>query len=446
MQKKRFDLLYICVCLVLCAVLWLGMLLAGPAQAKANEVLTTKPVLRSDAGWNTRYLSDLADYVADRFFLRQELVTAHNRLLTALGGGEAADVIAGRDGWLYYAATLDDYTGAGALSDAELAAAARNLALMQEYCDARGIRFLFVPTPNKNSLYDAAMPSYGVKAQEHSAERLLRLLDAQGVANLDLFAAFRAQGETLYFAHDSHWNARGAALAADAINAALGRESDYFSGDFSGETAHSGDLFEMRYPAGHDGETDRVYGGALSYERAGSDTRPDSITINTTSQSDGTLLMFRDSFGNALYPYLADSFGAARFSRATAYNLTLTEKLGAKYVVVELVERNLRYLLRFTPVMPAPERTPAEAGPAVGTVALTCPEATPAISGCTLWRGTLPASEAGAQVCIRCGERAFAAFTGGDGTFSCYIPDGLTPDLAVAGSGEELHAYQTINP
>ena len=446
MQTKRFDLLFVCVCLALCAVLWLGMLIAGPAQARANEVLTAKPVLRSAEGWNARYLSDLADYVADRFFLRQTLVTAHNRLLTALGGGEAAGVIAGRDGWLYYAATLDDYTGADALSDAELAAAARNLSLMQEYCDARGVRFLFVPAPNKNSLYDAAMPSYGVKAGEHSAERLLRLLDAQGVANLDLFAAFRAQGETLYFAHDSHWNARGAALAADAINAALGRESAYFSGDFSGETAHSGDLFEMRYPAGHDGETDRVYGGALTYERAGSDTRPDSITINTTSSRDGALLMFRDSFGNSLYPYLADSFGAARFSRATAYNLTLTERLGAKVVVVELVERNLRYLLRFTPVMPAPERVPADPGTAAGTVALTCPEATPTLQGWTLWRGMLPPSEAGAGVCIRCGERVFEAFTGGDGTFSCYIPDGLTPDFALAGSGTETHAYQTINP
>ena len=120
MQTKRYDLFFVCVCLALCAVLWLGMLIAGPAQARANEVLTAKPVLRSAEGWNARYLSDLADYVADRFFLRQTLVTAHNRLLTALGGGEAAGVIAGRDGWLYYAATLDDYTGADALRAAEL--------------------------------------------------------------------------------------------------------------------------------------------------------------------------------------------------------------------------------------------------------------------------------------------------------------------------------------
>ena len=446
MKQERSDLLFLLVCLVLAAALSLGMLFFGPAEAKANELLTSRPVLHGDQGWNGHYLTELSDYVSDRFFLRQELVTAHNRLLAALGGGEAADVIAGRDGWLYYAATLDDYTGAGALSEAELSAAAQNLALMREYCESRGAAFLFVPAPNKNSLYDTAMPSYGVKAAEHAAQRLLRLASDAGVPCADLFTAFKARGETLYFAHDSHWNAKGAALAADEINAALGRQSAYFSADFSARTPHSGDLYEMRYPAGRDPETDFVYGGGLEFAREGSDTRPDSITINTSSDGDGTLLMFRDSFGNALYPYLADSFAAARFSRATSYNLNLADKLGADAVVVELVERNLRYLLRFTPVMPAPARDLNVPEAVSGTVALTCPEAVPALDGHILWRGTLPADAPADAVCLCCGSRAFAAFLGGDGSFSCYLPAELTPDRVAAARGASLSAYQTVNP
>ena len=445
MKDKRSDLLFLVICLALCAALTLGMLFAGPSPARANEVLTSAPALRGAEGWNLRFLSDISDYLADRFWLRQELVTAHNRLLAALGGGEAADVIAGRDGWLYYAQTLDDYTGAAAMRDAELDAAARNLALMQEYCEARGVAFLFVPTPNKNSLYDAAMPDYGVKAAEHDARRLLRRLDAEGVANTDLFAAFAAQSETLYFAHDSHWNAKGAALAADEINRALGRQSGYFSGDFSETVPHTGDLFEMRYPAARDGETDYVYGEALRYEREGSDTRPDSITINTHGEGDGTLLMFRDSFGNALYPYLADSFAAARFSRATAYNLTLAEKLGADCVVVELVERNLRWLLRFTPVMPAPERTLTGPETAAGTVALTVSE-TGAPEGYALWRGTLPDEHTGAPVYLRSGGRAYEAFCGEDGAFSCYIPADFAPEAAAVRAGDQLLIFDAIIP
>ena len=66
--------------------------------------------------------------------------------------------------------------------------------------------------------------------------------------------------------------------------------------------------------------------------------------------------MFRDSFGNNLYPYLADSFGAALFSRSMPYRLDLAAQREADYVAAELVERNLRYLIQNIPVMPAPGR------------------------------------------------------------------------------------------
>ena len=444
MKKEPFSLIFMILCFAVCVTASLGMLLFGPAQPRANERLAAAPKLRSEEGLNLHILSDISSYVSDRFFPRQELITARNALRAELGGPAEADVIAGRGGWLYYAQTLDDYTGVGAMTPAELGSAARNLALMQEYCDARDIAFLFVPVPNKNSLYDAAMPTVGAKAEEHSAQRLLRMLEGSGVRSLDLFPLFCAQSEPLYFAHDSHWNAKGAALAADAINAALGRSSAYFSAAFTGETPHTGDLFEMRYPAGRDPETDPVYPEPLRYERAGTDTRPDSITINTTGSGTGSLLMFRDSFGNSLYPYLADSFAAARFSRATAYNLSQTEQLGSDCVVVELVERNLRYLLEFCPVMPAPARVLPLPAPGPETVTLSVPEGQPALEGFVFYRGALPEGFAGAPVYLICGDTAYEAFTGGDGAFRAYLPEGQTPTLVAAYDEQTLTVFRTI--
>ena len=66
--------------------------------------------------------------------------------------------------------------------------------------------------------------------------------------------------------------------------------------------------------------------------------------------------MFRDSFGNTLYPFLADSFGQATFSRSMPYRLTMLEDTGADTVLIELVERNLDYLCTRAPVFPAPVR------------------------------------------------------------------------------------------
>ena len=39
---------------------------------------------------------------------------------------------------------------------------------------------------------------------------------------------------------DSHWNGKGAALAADAVNKAVGRSSGYFDGPFTREEVHKG--------------------------------------------------------------------------------------------------------------------------------------------------------------------------------------------------------------
>ena len=240
-MKKWPEIIFALLCLILCASLSLGMLVFGPAEAAANERLASKPKLIQKEKWNPDYLTDLAKYVGDRFFLRQELITGRSRASALLGSSTVKDVVLGKKGWLYYAPTLGDYCGTDSLRDGELAAVVNNLALMQEYCESLGCRFLFVSAPNKNTLYPDFMPGYRA-AVTHDIHRLIPLLEAAGVPYADLYSAFAQQPETLYFAHDSHWNSRGAALAADVINAAFGRGSDYFSRPFDGEEAHRGDL------------------------------------------------------------------------------------------------------------------------------------------------------------------------------------------------------------
>ena len=58
----------------------------------------------------------------------------------------------------------------------------------------------------------------------------------------------------------------------------------------------------------------------------------------------------------ALYPYLAESFHDARFSRSATYDLIRIESEETDSVVIEIVERNLDYLIENMPVYPAPTR------------------------------------------------------------------------------------------
>lgn len=420
MSKKVLSWIFTAAVVLMSVTLTVGILFAGPSEAGANEVLSKAPQLKDkDGKLNDYVLNDTAKWVNDHFFGRQELISAHNKTVsTAFGVSAADDVILGSNGWLYYAPTLSDYTGVDALSRQEIWMAARNLALMQEYCESQDREFAFMIAPNKNSLYSDNMPNYGVCNPSANAKLLADELDAAGVNDIDLFAAFGTQEEVLYFAHDSHWNSKGAALGADCINAAFGVESHYFGGDFSKTEIHQGDLYEMLYPAFADTENNPVYGGSLEFTFASKATKPDSITLLTESSKDGSLLCYRDSFGNLLFPYLADSYGTCRFSRSVSYDLTQE----GENVLIELVERNISYLYTNLPVMPAPRREIPALPEPDGAIQLEC-KSVKSPEGMFKVTGTLPVvPEEDSAVYVLCGGVAYEAFRLADNTFGAYVP------------------------
>lgn len=439
MKNKFTSILFTALFLALCLSLSLGTLVFGPAGAAANERLTEFPAIQTKEGINWDFLGDLQKYVNDRFFLRQQLITLDHRISNLLGVSGEATVIAGRDGWLFFTQTLEDYTGTDPMSGRELFSAASNVALMEEYCRKTGREFTFVIAPNKNSLYPQFMPDYGAKAETHDAQRFHGLLDQMGVKYVDLFAAFGAEPEPLYFAHDSHWNSKGAALGADLINRSFGVESNYFGGDFSDEVPHEGDLYAMVYPGAVDPETDPVYGGALNYTFTSKSAKADALTLTTESGREGKLLCYRDSFGILLFPYLADSYGEAKFSRAVSYDLTGDEA----YVVIELVERNLRYLIQNVPVMPSPVRKleiPAESR---GTVTVTRAEQARAGSGCVQLTGQLTEKpDPDSCVYAVCGGIVYEAFCLEKDGFAVNVPEGAKPEAVLYYIGGVLQMFE----
>ncbi len=430
-MKNSISWVFTVVVMAMCLTLSMGTLLFGPSEAGANEQLSQKPELNDkDGNWNPDFLSDTATWFSDHFFLRQELISAHNGLSAKLLHTSGSDgVILGKDGWLFYADTMADYTGSDPMTDWELYAAANNLALIAEYAEKTGRDFLFVCAPNKNAIYSQYMPRVEAAAQQ-DIYRLFALLDKMDVPYVDLHTAFIEAQEQIYFQHDSHWNSRGAALAADMINEAFGMESNYAADSFSNEKPHSGDLYEMLYPAFFDPETDAVYGGELDFTYTSGATKPDSITLLTLGKGQKDLLAYRDSFGNLLYPYLADSYGEARFSRSPVYDLTLE----ADKVLIELVQRNLRYLITYLPVIKSPARDiviPAEAS---GSILLQYENRKSPEGHCCI-SGRLEA-EVDSKVYVVCDGIAYEALLHKDG-FAVYVPEGVAPEAVVYSVGGE---------
>ena len=446
---KKAKLIFISIFIVLCLIPSVGMLMFGEAQPAANEVLAGRPSVTTRSGeLNLSFLSDVSDYIADRFAFRQELATAWAGVNAKLLGTSVEEqVILGSDGWLYFSDTLPDYTGQG-MSDTELRYLANDLALMQEYIESQGKHFIFTVAPNKNSIYSEHMPEYiENRRSESNAARVGAYLDAAGVNYLDLFDILGNE-ENLYYKTDTHWNSRGAALAADGLLNMLDRGGDYSTASFAVSEEHRGDLYEMLYPAGRATETATVYGGEFSYVCESDPNGGNAITIKTSCDGgSGGLMCWRDSFGIALYPYLAQSFVAATFSRSADYNLTLADS--ADTVIIELVERNLSNILSREPTFPAPVRE-LSATANVGTIAVDYDEAKSGVmSGYVRVSGKLGADmlDSGGHVYIAAGDTAYEAYvcvsSGSDSLrFFAWIPAGNAAHQVITTLNSEYTAYQ----
>lgn len=339
MPMKRLSQIFITLFLVLCLTPFVGLLLGFESAGGANEILSPPP------RFGLTVLNECADFVADRFALRQQMISLWSFVNEKLLHTSAEEqVILGSDGFLYFSETLDDYTGVS-LTDAELEQIALRLAALQQTLEAEGKAFVFTIAPNKNSLYPEHMPaSYPSRHENSNAVRLQPYLAQHGVNYVNLFMSLsEAQ---LYYRTDTHWTPRGAARGADAILAALGRESSYSSHDFAQSGLHKGDLYEMLYPSFSGREAETVDLTGLSYTALTETNKGNAITIRTESeQGSGKLLCWRDSFGIALYPYLADAFETATFSRAADYDLKSFSDTDYDTVILEIVERNLPRLL-----------------------------------------------------------------------------------------------------
>ena len=349
MKKQQLSVIFIGVFLLLCLLPSLGMLLFGPSPLLANESAVRTPAFRTrDGSFNRDVLSETTDYIGSRFALRPYLVSARSFLYEKLLHTSAEpQVILGRGGELYFSSTLDDYCGRS-LSDQQLQAAALRLKEIQDCVEEQGAVFLFTVAPNKNSLIPERMPGrYPAEHDNSNYARLLPLLREQGVHYADLHTALSG-GPSLYYRTDSHWTAEGAALAADVLLSALDRDSSFRDGPFTEEGRHIGDLYQMLYPAGSGREAELIYAPGFRHETASDPRGGNAITIethNSGSSAQGRLYCRRDSFGIALYPYLAESFTEAVFSRSADYSPEAFSDLDCDTVIFELVERSLPLLV-----------------------------------------------------------------------------------------------------
>lgn len=356
-MKKIANVFYIVICLSLCAIPFVGMTVAPTHTSTENREMAQLPQWLEDGQWNQEYFQELGEYFNDHFAFRSQLVMADSLVQSKLFGVSNMDtVIVGEEGWLYYSSTLNDYLGTNGMSQRAIFNAANNLSLMKRSVELKGSKFLLTIAPNKNSLYGENMPYYneGKVSSEKNIEKLEQEIQNMQIPYADLYEVFSEQHEILYLKKDSHWNEKGAVLAYNTILDELEHEHEtYETVDNIRTKTEYGDLNKMMYPLSFEPEWNYSYDKEEKYTYVTDTQSVEDPWIETMNEEGtGNMLMFRDSFGNTLLPYMANAFSKAYFSKSVPYKLEeYMDEYSPDYVVVEKAERNIVDFAKEPPVM-----------------------------------------------------------------------------------------------
>lgn len=358
-MKKYIKIFYVILCVAICAFPVFSMPWFAQNETSEKRELAKPPkILNEDSKINLNFFDDASHYLSDRFSFKSELVTLNNLIKAEIFMDSTDDVVVGTQDWLYFSKTLDDYCGKNQLSDTELLHIKKSLGLINEYSNSIGADFAFAIVPNKNTMYDEYMPYYYIKSENNGNFEKLSALVSDEEYYTDLYTPLKESKKQLYHKRDSHWNNLGAYVGFKAFMSTLNDvDIRYDSINKTVEKSFEGDLDAMIFPTLGILDEQVVFDYDFSYEYTSNFKTEEDIRITAECDTGiGSLLMYRDSFTNALLPFMAEHYEKSMFSRAMPYDLTLSEKTECDDIVIEIVERNLPLLLQGAPKMPAPQR------------------------------------------------------------------------------------------
>lgn len=303
-------------------------------------------------------------------------------LLYPLGiSTDPAQVIIGRDGWLY----LGDYHG-GSLSDDRRVATKSDIFIGHKigaatkawdaYLAERGVKiFRIMVGPNKGSIYPEHMPVWARPVSPNPTDALFSGTGEDLFIDLrvPLLAAKKTHSEALYFKTDTHWNDLGAGVAFQAFAKQVGKAvpelkwpSEKTYEYTKTVTKDGGDLTNfLRLTANLSDEKPSINSENISVETTQIDfttkqvlnkaknpavraSQKPLLVKSVGAINNKRVLWLRDSFGSALSPLMAATFSEVLqihwhyTINQGDYFSKLVEEFKPDYVFVTVVERDAR--------------------------------------------------------------------------------------------------------
>ena len=309
-------------------------------------------------GWQNvqPYVAGLEAYFNDHFGCRKCLVQWNNKLRWWAFDDKNSEVLVGKDGWMFTtgAQMIDHYSGLLQFTPDQLHDWQVLLEKRRDWLAQRGISYLFVVAPDKQTIYPEGLPDWVTKVspQTKMDQFFTYMREHSTVPVLDLRNAVLAgkKSNPTFWKTDTHWNFFGSFLAYQEVVRALAKEVPAMKlepmpfSDFNLST---------QLQAG--GDLARILGLSLSESNAYTLSPKPGLPLFTTKlappdrqiepkfsytpSAKGSLIVFQDSFGLSWMDFLAYNFHQVTYLWQYDLDPAWIEREKPDIVVNEMVER-----------------------------------------------------------------------------------------------------------
>jgi alginate O-acetyltransferase complex protein AlgJ len=341
--------------------------LAGNATSSAHEKRKLATLPSTPRSWSalTEYPAKFAAYYGDRFGLRATLIRWHALALHHVFRMSPTDkVLAGRDGWLFFADdySLEDYRSSQPFTTAELELWRTVLEEQHDWLAKRGIRLVIVFACDKHVIYPEYLPpGYRRNDQPYRVQALTDYLRTNSRVNVvalrEPLLAGKGNGR-IYHRTDTHWNDHGAHIGYREILGALGMQPLAYEQE--NVTTPGWDLARMMGLDDVIHEEDLRMTPAtprraqvVEEDRRDENWNQGRVALEIADPSLPRAVVFRDSFGSALIPFLAEHFRRSVHLWRYDFAVDVIEEEKPDVVIWLMTSRRLQWYVPNNPPLPA---------------------------------------------------------------------------------------------
>ncbi len=300
-----------------------------------NRVLAPFPSFPHSFAAADKFFSSVDEYLNDHFGFREYYIYRYQRELAKRFGQSSPNskVITGLDGWYFFNDfnLLEDFQGRMPLSESMINRWFTIQNEKQQWLEKKGIKYLFLAAPNKQSIYPQFLMKHALAIKKTS--RFEQILSSKNhklppyMINLHELLQPEKYNKPLYYKNDSHWNKYSAYLVFQEIMKKIStwfpKESFRTRFDFvqdqtgiGGNLGLGGDLTKMLML--HDAT--ETFPQIKRFKRCGryhpllyplsniNKTKGRESFIRTCRKKHLKALVFRDSFFVQLEPFFSENF------------------------------------------------------------------------------------------------------------------------------------------